>query len=344
MNLRECQLKAIRHQSPEQFPADVIVIENMQEVANALNLSMEKVEEHLQISGRLLCPEYLKPLPKENNITLINEWGTSEHDYSALRYNPLINAQTISDLNKYDWPDPHYYNFEQLAQKAKQFDKKYAIRGPGWRPLFIRALDLFSLETALINMVANPILFEAVLERIFEFTYKHCEKYIEIMGEDLDIMYFGDDFATQRGMMISPDLWRKYLKPRYAKLMELGKRNRKYIWFHSCGNILDVLDDLIDIGMDVWETVQLHTLPVPPEKLKKDYGKHITFFGGISTQTLPFNSPSQIKKEVRECIDILGENGGYICGPDHHIKPDVPPENTIALFNEIASYKHLVNK
>ena len=84
--------------------------------------------------------------------------------------------------------------------------------------------------------------------------------------------------------------------------------------------------------MDVWETVQVHTLPLSPQDLKRQYGRHITFFGAVSTQRLPFSTPAQVRDEVRRCIDALGEGGGYICGPDHHVKPDVSAENTVALF------------
>jgi uroporphyrinogen decarboxylase len=122
-------------------------------------------------------------------------------------------------------------------------------------------------------------------------------------------------------------------------LFALGKSRGKYVWFHSCGDITAVLPDLIDIGMDVWETVQLHTLPVDARTLKREYGRHLTFFGAISTQRLPFATPDAVRSEVVRCIDALGEGGGYICGPDHHIKPDVPPANTIALFEAVRSYR-----
>jgi uroporphyrinogen decarboxylase len=90
--------------------------------------------------------------------------------------------------------------------------------------------------------------------------------------------------------------------------------------------------------MDVWETVQLHTLPITSARLKQEYGRHITFFGGVNTQALPFKTPEEVAREVRECIDILGQGGGYICGPDHHIKPDVPAANAVALFQAARTY------
>jgi len=119
----------------------------------------------------------------------------------------------------------------------------------------------------------------------------------------------------------------------------MAKRMGKYVWFHSCGDITPVLGDLIDIGMDVWETVQLHTLPISPTQLKRDYGKRVTFFGGVNTQRLPFATPEQVAAETRQCIEALGPGGGYICGPDHHVKHDVPAANTVAVFDTATAFR-----
>jgi uroporphyrinogen decarboxylase len=189
------------------------------------------------------------------------------------------------------------------------------------------------MQGALVKMIAEPAVFEACVERVLAFSTSYVERFIQAVGPKLDILYLADDFASQRGLLMSPDLWRKMLKPRYAQLFALGKRAGLPIWFHACGDVSAVLPDLIDIGMDVWETVQLHTLPMPPAELKREYGRHLTFFGGVNTQRLPFLTPSQVREEVLRCIDVLGHGGGYIVGPDHHIKPDVPPENTLALFD-----------
>jgi uroporphyrinogen decarboxylase len=194
------------------------------------------------------------------------------------------------------------------------------------------------MENALIKMVEEPIIFEALLEGVSLYTLDFCERLLCACGDAMPILCLGDDFATQRGLLFSPSLWRRFLKPRYARLFEMGKRMGKFIWFHSCGDITAVLPDLIDIGVDVWETVQLHTLPLSPQKLKRNYGRHITFFGGVNTQRLPFQKPEEVRAEVVRCIELLGEGGGYICGPDHHIKPDVPAENALALFNAAQAF------
>jgi uroporphyrinogen decarboxylase len=150
----------------------------------------------------------------------------------------------------------------------------------------------------------------------------------------------GDDFAGQRGILISPEMWRRFFKSAYAKLFEQAKKHGLYIWFHCCGTFRQVMPDLIDMGLDVWETVQLHLPGNDPAELKREYGQHITFAGGINTQsTLPFGTPEDVRAEVRERIRVLGQGGGYICGPDHTVRPEVPVENVAALFDEVRRYR-----
>ncbi len=195
------------------------------------------------------------------------------------------------------------------------------------------------IEEALCKMLAEPVVFEACVEQVLRFSIGYVERFVQTTGDKLDILYLADDFATQRGLMMNPALWRKLLKPRYERLFAIGKRLGLPIWFHSCGDITAVLPDLIEIGMDVWETVQLQTLPITPAELKRRYGRDVAFFGGVNTQSLPFANPGAVADEVRRSIEALAEGGGYICGPDHHIKPDVPAANVLALFETARQFR-----
>ncbi len=272
--------------------------------------------------------------------TIFTEWGTpSAHDYGTARAYPLTDVHSVADVARHKWPDVALYDYEDAAARAKRLSAEYAVRGPYWRPLFCGVCDLMGMEEAMARMAFEPIIFEAVLDRVFEVTLAYCERLLAACGDAMPILCLGDDFATQRGLMISPEHWRRYLRPRYEKLFSLAKHTGRYVWFHSCGDISSVLPDLIDIGMDVWETVQLHTLPMSAEELKREYGRHITFFGGVNTQQLPFAKPEDVQVEVRRCIETLGRDGGYICGPDHHVKPDVSVENTLALFKTATAYR-----
>jgi len=139
--------------------------------------------------------------------------------------------------------------------------------------------------------------------------------------------------------MISPAKWRQFIKPRLNRIIDVGRKRNKIIWFHSCGDITAVLPDLIEMGVQVWETVQLQTLPYSAKTLKERHGNSLTFFGGINTQNLPFSDPESVRSEVLQCIEDLGKGGGYICGPDHTVNDDVPPENTVALYEAVRSFR-----
>lgn len=364
MNARDRQLATIRHELPDRISVDAIAIETQFEIADYLGIDRETALDRLGPDGRVILAPYVgtpdNPVDGLAEFTAraecvylapyldhdpgpvmeFTEWGTPfVPHYGSHRYFPLSADNSLADIEAYPWPNPDHYDYEWSAQAARRFAPDYAIRGPYWKPLFNQVFDMYGTEEAMVIMMLNPALFEATLDHVFAFTYEYVSRLLEALGDDLHILYLGDDFATQRGLMIDPQLWRRFLKPRYARLFELGKKAGKFVWFHSCGDITAVLPDLIDIGMDVWETVQLHTLPISPQQLKREYGRHITFFGAVCTQRLPFQNPDEVRQEVLRCIEVLGQQGGYICGPDHHIKPDVPHANAVALFDTATSFR-----
>jgi uroporphyrinogen decarboxylase len=333
------ELAAIRHEVPDRIPVDAIIVENGPALAAFLGIKEQDPRALLGLDGRIHGLGYLGPKPESRSDKPLDEWGaTAYNEYGAGHNYPLGDVSTVRAVEAYAWPDPVLYDYQAAAESARKAPEGVPLRGPGWHPVFCRACSLFGMEEAMMKMAAEPAVFEAAIDRITACTNAMLDRYLAACGDRVPIALIEDDFASQRGLMMSPAVWRQFLKPRYARLFATAKKHGKYVWFHSCGDITAVLPDLIDIGMDVWETVQLHTLPMPPEELKRRYGKAITFFGGVNTQTLPFKSPNEVRREVRRCIDALGKGGGYILGPDHHIKPDVSAENTMALFEEAKGY------
>ncbi|QHI70157.1 uroporphyrinogen decarboxylase family protein [Tichowtungia aerotolerans] len=337
MNLRQIELDAIAHKNGP-VPADAIVLENTSEMAAYLGVREDRVYELLGICGRLIEPQW-KPVLRGEKPRGMNAFGTFENDQHAGRENPLDGCETIEAIEALNWPDPYDFNFEMMRPMIDSYHGEVAMRGPGWRPLFFKIADLWGMEEALVNMLSEPELFEVAVERVFEFSYRHAERYMETVGDSVDVFYCCDDFATQRGLMFSPEQWRKWFKPYYAKLFAIGKKYNRPVWFHSCGDITPVLPDMIEIGMDVWETVQLHALPFGMEKLKSEYGRDLCFFGGISTQKLPFMTPNEVHEITARTIDVMAKDGGYICGGDHHIQKEVPPENVLALFETVREFQ-----
>ncbi len=336
MTPRERMLAAIRHQETDRMPVDAIWIENQAEIGAYLGIPADAVMARLGLDGRCMAAErYTGPLPQRGGRAL-SPWGTdTDDDYGTAHVYPLAEADSVAAVERHAWPDPAAFDFAELRARLESWTGEYALRGPYWvsAPLFCTTCNLMGMEEALCKTRLEPEVFEACVEQVFQFSAGYVERYLATAGEKLDILYLADDFASQRGLMLDPVLWRKFLKPRYARLFALAKRRGLPVWFHSCGDITAVLPDLIEIGLDVWETVQLHALPMTPVELKRRYGRDVTFFGGVSTQRLPFITPAEVAEEVRRCIAALSGGGGYICGPDHHIKPDVPPANVVALFD-----------
>jgi len=340
VNHKQRQLAAIRHETPDRISVDAQAIENLPAVGELLGISETQVPDVLGLDGVTIALAYTGAVGVDQDGQPLTEWGPPRYqDYGASHVYPLADSDSLAEIERYPWPSPDDYDYAAARDNAARCSSQYAVRGPRGSAITDALCLLMGLEEALVKMLLRPAVFEAILERVFQVSLEVSRRYIQTCGEHLDIFCVWEDFATQRDMMFSPECWRRFFKPRYAKLFQVAKDAGKYVWFHSCGNIMAVLPDLLDIGMDVWETVQLHTLSISPEKLKKEYGKDLTFFGGVNTQRLPFMNPQEVSAEVNRCIRLLGKAGGYICGPDHHIKPDVPPRNTLGLFRTACEFR-----
>jgi uroporphyrinogen decarboxylase len=362
---RDRVLKAINHIQPETTPVnlsniyggqkwfDHFGVKNGQELRYKLDLDVEYVR-----------AVYTGPLAEQGldiwGSPLDDVYGAEGTGYSEARGGyPLINATTVAEVEAFAWPSPDDFDYDVIARslkkipddKAKRIDAKYSVIQPGktsdecqsggsWIPVICSLFNLFGIEKTLMNMALAPELIDAASDKIKEFTVEFTRRSLEAGKGLADIYFHGDDFSTQKGLMISPDQWRRFLKPTFKAVFELVKSYDMKVWFHSCGQFRPVLGDLVDIGMDVWETVQTHLEGNEPEVLKREYGKDIAFFGAICTQhTLPHGSVEEVRKEVRERIAVLGKGGGYICGGDHGIMPDVPIENIVALIDEARKFK-----
>ncbi|MCL2112007.1 MAG: hypothetical protein FWH32_07170 [Clostridiales bacterium] len=266
-------------------------------------------------------------------------WGCEDDwdaGYSSTKFFPLIGAETVADIENHPWPTLEQVDFAEASRQISMLENDCAkIGSVGFQAVFCTLCDLFGMETTMLNMHLEPRLIEAALERIEHFLADTIEGILKNDADKMDFFWWGDDFATQRGMMISPEMWRKFLKPVYLRIFELIKSYGVMVWFHSCGSFAPVIGELVDGGMDVWETVQAHLKDNEPAELKRNYGGDLTFFGAINCQqTLPFGSPEDVRKEVRERFKVFGKGGGYIAGPDHSIQKNMPWQNIEALFDE----------
>jgi uroporphyrinogen decarboxylase len=234
-------------------------------------------------------------------------------------------------LDTYSLPDPQWPpRFHIMALQAAAETDRFILFSFEWS-LFERAHFLRGMEQFLVDMLLEPLLAEALLDRILEFNLAVIERVCQM---DIDGIIFGDDYGSQRGLLISPQHWRRFLKPRLQQQFGLTKQYGKVACLHSCGDVTAVVPDLIEIGLDVLNPLQPEVLDL--SWLKREYGKDLCFYGGISTQqTLPFGTPDDVRAEVRERIEVMAQDGGYIIAPGITVLADTPLENVLAFVDAV---------
>jgi uroporphyrinogen decarboxylase len=177
------------------------------------------------------------------------------------------------------------------------------------------------------------------LDRLTEFHLGNMDKYLSAVGEYLDVIGFGDDLGMQNGPQISPVMYREFFKPRHATLWNHAKKLCPHIKvsLHCCGGVYPLLPDLIEAGLDAINPVQFTCSDMQVDRLKREFGKDLTFWGGgcDTRRILPTGTPEEVRKHVKEQVSILAPDGGYVFQQVHNILADVPAENVKAMFEAV---------
>lgn len=244
------------------------------------------------------------------------------------------------DNNNYVFPkiDEALFRSEYEHLVATKEDR-FVIVGIGFS-LFEKAWSLAGMPQVLMAMAEHSKGLHELFDSICEFNLKIIDIALEY---DIDAIYFGDDWGQQKNMIMGPEYWREYIKPRLAKMYKKIKDNGLFVIQHSCGDIGMILDDLVEIGLDCYQTFQPEIYDI--QSIKDKYNGRLSFWGAISTQQLlPWATPQQVKEETIRIINILSENGGYIASPTHAVEFDVPPENILAMYDVFTNQEKYIHK
>ncbi|MBO3841624.1 MAG: hypothetical protein FGF48_04325 [Candidatus Brockarchaeota archaeon] len=254
---------------------------------------------------------------------IVSKWSSKTYTYQYVDH-PL---RTI-DVEDYVWPEVNEESFE-LVKQYRMKNESFCVYG-GVIHLFEIAWQLTGFNELMVMMSRNDPRVERVLDKLNEIRLKQARLLLEA---DVDVIVDGDDAGAQNTMILSPQMWRRFLKPRYRLLSDLIHSKGKYFFFHSDGWIEPIIQDLVEIGVDILNPVQPETMD--PVRIRGLCGNRMAFEGTLSIQrTLPFGNVEDVRKEVRKRIRELGSTG-LILGPSHSLQPDTPLENILAIYDAV---------
>ncbi len=372
MSHRERVMRTLNHQEPDRVPVDLggsrsssLVVEVYQHLSRHLGDATppnifskwlnvahpsEAMLRRFDIDTRSVSPG-----DPENWRDIVFADDSYQDEWSVIRSRPkgglyydltkppLLGEVDSPGLAKFPWPDPHDPGrCRGLAEAARRLHQEtdYAVvlSMPGG--IVHQAQFLRGFEDWFADLLVNPAFFQALMEKLTDLWIEMARDEFEAVGGNVDICFYGDDIAFQDGPMMSMDLYRKMIKPHHKRLFSYIKsRSSAKIAYHCCGSAVHLIPDLIELGVDALNPVQVSAKGMDSQRLKREFGKDICFWGAIDTmRVLPFGSPAEVRAEVKRRIADLGPGGGYVLAAVHNIQADVSPENICAMYDAAREY------
>lgn len=369
MTHRQRVVTALSHQEPDAVPIDLastidssIVVEAYERLKAHFGVESEtvltnrmmrvvdvdeRVLQALDIDTRGVFPAG-PPDQMLGENRYRDEWGVERirppgSYYYDERSFPLAGEITVADIARYPMPDPDDpIRVQGLKERVNEIHQAGYAAVLNLPSAFVHKTQyLRGFEDWFADLALNHALIAALFDAVLEVSLAICARQLEEVGAEVDVILTADDLGVQQGLMMSPDVYRKLIKPRHARYFQLihAKSSAKVL-FHTCGSVVDILGDLADIGVDVLHPIQVSARGMDPETLKAEWGEELAFWGAIDTQhTLCHGSVEEVRAEVERRIEILGRGGGYVLGAVHNIQPDVPVENILAMYKHARGYR-----
>jgi uroporphyrinogen decarboxylase len=379
MKSRQRVMQSLNHTEPDRVPIDLgativssIVKETYVELKQALGMPVEEIKmldyvQQLPYVDDALMERFgvdfrMVQLPSATTLgvdifeegdylAFIDRWGSKLHmpKKGGLYFDWVdfpIKAATMAALDAYQWPQPDPAEVNaQLGLQAKSLYETtdYALVGSAviGGGIFEQPARVMGLQNFLMALVSEPAFADRLMETITDIYIESCNRYLDQVGPFIQVFTYWDDLASQNGWMINPALYRKLIKPKQKRLVEaIKKKTAAKLFYHSCGATRGLIPDLIEIGFDILNPVQVSAKDMDTRELKKTFGQDIVFWGGgIDTQhVLPFGKPQEVADEVKRRIDDLAPGGGFVFAAVHNIQAFVPPENIITAFDTALQY------
>jgi uroporphyrinogen decarboxylase len=305
-----------------------------------------RVGERLGTDIRYISAPYVGPaLPAFEDGSTMNLWGIRRRavkneygDYAEPVNAPYAAWKTVEEVTWFPWPNPDWFDYSALPALCAKYPD-LAIAVGGWHVQdFINSTALGrGVERTLLDIATDNPVFLAIIENRHRFYMAYVERVLQAARGRIDIVCCGDDFGTQRGLLISPASFDRLFAAKKKELFDLAHAYDAKVSHHCCGSSRKLIPHFIQCGMDAIQTIQTRAAGMDPYGLKKDFGGQIVLHGAVDVQGwLQQSSPPAIEAEVNRLMDEVGAGGGFILAPSHCIQPDTPLENVLAIYHTVA--------
>jgi uroporphyrinogen decarboxylase len=365
---RQRALTSLSHQQPDRTPVDLLAVPEIwnkllshfqvssrEEVLQILQVDCRRVSydsfavppERITSGGVLDWTDHPARTTTERvfrlrrDERLLDIWGARRRlavhpfgTYEELAEFPLAKAESLADLAAYDWPTPNWFDFSALPAELKELDKggevhiRYRIGS-----LFETAWSLRGFEQMLMDLVESPEIPGYIMDRILEVHLANLEAAVKAAGGRLDMVYYYDDLASMENLLMSPAAYRRVIKPRQEKLLSAAKAHGLPVMYHCDGSIFKLIPDLMEMGVTLLNPIQVNAKDMSAANLKQAFGEKLSFHGGVDiVNLLPKGTEDEVRAGIRSLVQTLGQGGGYILAPSHHLQGDTPLANVLAMY------------
>lgn len=331
------------HQIPDRVPCWCGSSEEFWlKAKNSLKLTDEQLRIFFHDDFRRIFARYQGPTikagagAKTRNIFGIDRQGLG---YGQPLNHPLAHA-SIREIRDYHWPNPLWMDVSSIGAEAAAYSSEYAILGGDWSPFWHDVIDLFGMENLFLKMYSEPAGVKLALQAVSDYYFEVSNRIFDAAGDLIDIFFIGNDFGSQCGPLLGPDLFREFILPHLARLVDLGHAYGIKVQLHCCGGIEPLIPLIIEAGVDALHAVQPGCHGMDLQALKDAFGRKIVFNGAIdSHHVLIEGNADSVRIATRKVLDIMMPGGGYIGGASHDaILEETPVENITAMFDTICEY------
>lgn len=342
MTPRERVMAAVSLKRPDRTPADYKAEPEVNDMmTQRLGVSgYDELLERLEIDVRRIEPRYVGPPTKDLGDGAFEDyWGirsrrlkASHGTYDQHLPSAIWDVTTVGELQRHSWPSPDIFDYSVMQAQCEKYPE-HAILFEG-SDLFTRPCILRGMENLMFDMLERPEVAHFIFEKFTAFYCEDLTRALEATGGGFQFYCEWSDYGTQQGLLISIPMWREFCAPYLKRLIDVCHSGGVKFMMHSCGAIRQLIPDILELGVDILDPIQVAAQGMAPAGLQKDFGEKLCFHGGVCTQTtLPFGWPEDVRRAVVDCVTTLGARGGYILAPSHNIQSDTPADNIMAMYD-----------